>query len=220
MKSLDLRVYIITSEVPELGRTHEQVAAAAIAGGATIIQFRDKTINDRQFAETAKRLLDLAHTSDIPLIINDRVEIAIEVGADGVHIGQTDGDVRTVRNLLPAGMVLGVSATEYAEAMSLTATGADYLGVGPIFTTRSKDDASPAVGDEELARICRNVSKPVVAIGGINGYNLKRIMDAGVAGAAVISAVTHAPDMSAAVTSLRRIWDGPAQTGSAAPTHC
>lgn len=128
MKRLDLRVYVITSDVPELGRTHEQVA---IAGGATVVQFRDKTINDRQYLEFARKLLNLSRASEAALITNDRVEIALAVGADGVHIGQSDSDARTVRDSLPAGMILGVSASEYAEALSLDGTGADYRGVGP-----------------------------------------------------------------------------------------
>lgn len=206
MKDLDLRVYVITSLVPELGRSHEDVAKAAIKGGATVIQFRDKTMGDREFTETAARLVALARLSGVPLIINDRVEAAIAVGADGVHIGRTDGDVRMVKPSLPPDMILGVSATDYREAVRLSTTDADYLGVGPIFPTISKDDATPAIGPDELASICRNIRKPVVAIGGINRNNLRRIIDAGAAGAAVISAVTHAPDMLAAVADLKSLW--------------
>lgn len=203
---LDLRVYVITAHVPELDRTHEDVARAAIKGGANVIQFRDKTMGAKEFTEMAARLVALARASGVPLIVNDRVDSAIAVGADGVHIGRNDGDVRAIKQSLPPGMLLGVSATDYGEAVSLDTTSADYLGVGPVFPTGSKDDATPAMGLEELARICRNVRKPVVAIGGINKSNLGRIIDAGAAGAAVISAVTHAPEMSAAVTDLKNIW--------------
>lgn len=206
MEHLDLRVYVITSDVPELGRSHEDVARAAIEGGATVIQFRDKAMDDREFTDTAKKLVALSRVSGVPLIINDRVEIALAVGADGVHIGRDDGDVWALRKSLPAGMILGVSATDYRESMDLKATVADYLGVGPIFPTISKDDATPAIGSEELTRICRHISKPVVAIGGINEGNLKSIIAAGVAGAAVISAITHSADMPAAVGRLRSIW--------------
>lgn len=207
MKYLDLRVYVITSEVPELGRSHGDVAKAAIEGGATVIQFRDKTMDDSEFIDTAKNLVALSHASGVPLIINDRVEIAVAVGADGVHIGRGDGEVCSVRKSLPSDMLLGVSATDYRECMTLSATGADYLGVGPIFPTISKDDATPAIGPEELARICHDISKPVVAIGGINEGNLKGIIAAGAAGAAVISAVTHSADMPAAVGRLKDIWE-------------
>jgi thiamine-phosphate pyrophosphorylase len=205
---LDLRVYVITACVPELGRTHEQVAAAAIRGGATAIQFRDKTMSDKQFAETATRVAVLTRAAGVPLIINDRVAIAVAIGADGIHIGRSDGDVREIRKALPAGMILGVSVTNYLEALEMDATDADYLGVGPIFPTGSKDDAAPAIGLEELARIHRDVNKPLIAIGGINQGNLRRVIEAGAAGAAVISAVTHAPGMVAAVAELRDVWQG------------
>lgn len=208
MKRFDLRVYVITACVPELGRTHEEVAAAAIRGGATAIQFRDKTMSDKQFTETATRVAVLTRAAGVPLIVNDRVAIAVAIGADGVHIGRSDGDVREIRKALPTGMILGVSATNYLEALELNATDADYLGVGPIFPTGSKDDAAPAIGLEELARIHRDMNKPVVAIGGINRENLRRVIEAGAAGAAVISAVTHAPDMVAAVAELRDVWQG------------
>lgn len=220
MNGLDLRVYVITSDVPELGRRHEQVVAEAIAGGATIIQFRDKTMSNRQFAETARRLVTMSRISSVPFIVNDRVEIAIEVGADGVHIGRNDGDPRTIRELLPPGMILGISAIDYADALSLDTTGADYLGVGPIFPTISKDDATLAIGAEKLARICRDVSKPAVAIGGIKESNLKSVIDAGAAGSAVISAVTHALDMPAAVARLRNIWEEPGRIGRTTRTYC
>ena len=140
------------------------------------------------------------------MIVNDRVAIAVAIGADGVHIGRSDGNVREIRKTLPAGMVLGVSVTNYLEALEMNATDADYLGVGPIFPTGSKDDAAPAIGIEELARIRRDVNKPLVAIGGINRDNLRRVIESGAAGAAVISAVTRAPDMVAAVAELRGVW--------------
>ena len=198
---------MITSDVLQLGRSHEDVARAAIQGGATLIQFRDKTMSNGGFTETAQRLVTLSRASGVPLIINDRVEIAVAVGADGVHIGRNDGDVRAVRISLRAGMTLGVSATDYREAVSLDTTEADYLGVGPIFPTGSKDDASSPIGLEELARICRDIKKPVVAIGGVNEQNLRGIIEAGAAGAAVISAVTHAVDMPVAVGRLKSIWE-------------
>jgi len=206
MKNLDFRVYVITACVLEMGRTHEQVAAAAIRGGATMIQFRDKTMSEKQFTETAARITVLTRAGGVPLIVNDRVEIAVAIGADGVHIGRNDGNVRDIRKALPAGMVLGVSVTNYLEAIEMNATDADYLGVGPIFPTGSKDDAAPAIGVEELARIRRNVNKPLVAIGGMNQENLRRVIEAGAAGAAVMSAVTRAPDMARAVAELRGVW--------------
>lgn len=207
MKQFDLRIYVITSDVPELGRSHEEVARAAIRGGATVIQFRDKDMGNVEFIETSRRLAALCRVSKVPLVINDRVDIALEVGADGVHIGREDRDVSAVRSTLPPGMILGVSATDYHEALSLDATEADYLGVGPIFPTHSKVDATPSIGLDELARICRRVEKPVVAIGGIDEHNVRNVVAARVAGTAVISAVTSAADMPAAVGRLKSIWE-------------
>jgi thiamine-phosphate pyrophosphorylase len=207
MRVRDLRVYVLTDDVPELSRTHEQVAAEAIAGGATMIQFRDKRMDDDLFADTAARLLRLTHAAGIPLIVNDRVSIGIAIGADGVHVGRRDGDALEILRALPKGMIFGVSATSHREAMAMDVSGADYLGVGPVFPTSTKEDAAPPTGAEELGRICRDVRTPVVAIGGINRHTLPRVIQAGAAGAAVISAITRAPDMTEATRELVRLWN-------------
>jgi thiamine-phosphate pyrophosphorylase len=207
MKRIDLRVYVITAELPRLGRTHEDVARAAVTGGGTIVQFRDKHLGDAVFATTADRLRGITTASGVPCIINDRVGIAIAAGADGVHVGRSDAAPRQIKNLLPPEMILGISATDYNEAMEVSACGADYLGVGPVFPTGSKPDAAPPIGLAELARICRDAQLPVVAIGGINASNLQQVIEAGAAGAAVVAAVTEAQDMQAAVAELRSIWE-------------
>ena len=206
MTELDLRVYVITANVPQLGRTHEDVAMAALAGGARVIQLRDKEIADEDFTAIAHRLQQLTRKCNARLIINDRVEVALAIGADGVHVGQHDLPLAEVKARARPGMVVGVSATNYAEAAQLAGSGADYLGVGPIFATPSKTDATPPIGLDELARICRGSTIPVVAIGGIAAANLPSIIAAGAAGAAVISAVSSVPDMTAATAALLRIW--------------
>lgn len=206
-----LHVYVITADVPELGRTHEDVVKAALLGGADILQFRDKTLPDDEFETIARRLLSLCRAKNVPLIINDRVEIAVKIGADGVHVGHEDMPIGEFRKCIPPSMIIGVSARNYEEAIELTETNPDYLGVGPIFPTGSKDDASPPIGTEELRRICQAVSVPIVAIGGITRHNLPQIIQAGAAGAAVISAITHAPDMQRATEDLTITWKGFAQ---------
>jgi len=206
MKNVDLSVYVITATVTALHRSHEAVAAAAVRGGATVLQFRDKSANDTEFAKTAEQVRDIARVHAVPFIVNDRVEIAASIGADGVHIGHADADVTYVRKLLPPAMIVGASATSYDEAIEMCQAGADYLGVGPVFATGSKEDASPAIGVNELARICRAVDRPVVAIGGINRKNLPLVIKAGAAGAAVIAAVSQAADMEAAVVDLKWVW--------------
>lgn len=206
MNPLDLRVYVITANVPQLGRTHEDVAAAALAGGARIIQFRDKEIRDEEFTSIARRIQRLTRKHNALLIINDRVEIALVIGAEGVHVGQDDLAFAEVKRIARPRMILGVSATNYAEAAALANSGADYLGVGPIFPTPSKADATPPIGIDEFARICRDITIPIVAIGGITESNLPTIIQAGASGAAVISAVSSSPDMTATTAALLRAW--------------
>jgi len=187
----DWRVYVITTTVPRLGRDHFAIAQAAVAGGANALQFRDKAMNDSDFTATATRLLALTR-GKIPLIVNDRVEIA--------------ATVKEVSQKLGRGRVIGISATCYEEAIRACESGADYIGVGPIFPTGSKADCTPAIGLRELELICHNVKLPVIAIGGINVANVKSIVDAGAAGAAVIAAVAEAEDMVEAVVKLREAW--------------
>jgi thiamine-phosphate pyrophosphorylase len=204
---LDLRVYVITTSLPRLGRDHIAVAEAAVRGGAGIVQFRDKTMDNAEFIATAVRILQITRPAGVPLIVNDRVDIAIAMGAEGVHVGRHDAQVRGLRRSLPANMILGASATTFDEALEASDAGADYLGVGPVFPTASKADAKPPLGLDELAKICRAVHSPVVAIGGITQENLKQVIDAGVTGAAVIAAVAEAADMQRATAELARIWD-------------
>lgn len=203
MKELDLSVYVLTESVPELRRTHEDSVLAATEGGATMIQFRDKTMGDREFAETAAKLLRLTRAAGVPLIVNDRIDVAIAIGADGVHVGRNDGNCAEIQKDLPAEMIFGVSATNYEEALRMDTLKAHYLGVGPVFPTSSKPDATPPTGIHELERICRTVRTPVVAIGGVTAENLPAILRAGAAGAAVISAVTRALHMTAATRQLK-----------------
>ncbi len=127
----------------------------------------------------------MTRAAGVPLIVNDRVAIAVSLRADGVHIGREDGDALEVRRSLPPGMCLGVSASGYDEALAMGAASADYLGVGPLFPTVSKPGAAPPIGTEQLSRICNAVGMPVMAIGGIDRDNLRAIGDAGASGIAV-----------------------------------
>jgi len=133
-----LWIYVITTTLPHLGRDHLAIAEAAVRGGATVLQFRDKTMADAEFASNAARILSLTRQAGIPLIVNDRAEIAVAIGADGVHVGRADASVRDIRRKLPRGIILGASATCYEEAIAACDEGADYLGVGPVFPTGSK----------------------------------------------------------------------------------
>jgi thiamine-phosphate pyrophosphorylase len=166
----------------------------AAAGGATLVQLRGKTWTDRQFLELAGRTLDLLRPAGIPLIINDRADIARAAGAAGVHLGRSDLPVAAARKILGRRFMIGVSAASPAEARQAEAAGADYLGVGPVFPTRSKGDAGAPVGLGMVRKIRRATSLPILAIGGISAENVPAVIGAGADGVAVISAITAAAD--------------------------
>jgi len=152
--------------------------------------------------ETAEKIKELTEEADIPLIVNDRLDVALAVDADGVHVGQDDMPAALARQLM-GGKIVGVSATTVEEALQAQADGADYLGVGPIYPTGTKPDAVPPIGLEGLAQIVRAVEIPVVAIGGISEENAAEVIACGAEGVAVISAVVSAPDIAAAARHLR-----------------
>lgn len=199
----DYSLCAITTEVVELGRTHDDVARAAISGGATIIQFRDKDMDDSGFEKAARRIGNLAKENGILFIVNDRVDIAGRCGAHGVHIGQEDLALEHARLIMGLDAIIGVSVSKREEALKAEAAGADYLGVGPVFETGSKSDAKQPIGLDGLSAICQSVIIPVIAIGGITNDNAREVMAAGAAGIAVIAAIAEAPDMIVAAGELR-----------------
>lgn len=198
-------LYVITDAKLARGRSHREVIRAAIAGGATIVQYREKEGTTRQMLEEARALRELARQAGVPFIVNDRLDIALAVDADGVHIGQDDMPAPLARRLMGPGKIVGVSATNLEEALQAERDGADYIGAGPIFATPTKPDAAPPIGLDGLAEICRRVAIPVVAIGGINEENAAAIMKTGAVGAAVVSAIVAAPDVEAAARRLREV---------------
>jgi thiamine-phosphate pyrophosphorylase len=201
---IDLTLYVITAEVPDRGRSHLDIAKAAIEGGATIIQYRGKDRSSFQAYKEAEKIKALCRERRIPFMVNDRVDIALAVKADGVHLGQEDLPLKKAKEIFPEGFI-GASVRTVEEAIEAEERGADYLGVGPVFPTISKEDAGEAVGVEGLEKICQSTSLPVVAIGGINVENLKDVIIAGATGVAVISAVALAEDMIEATRSLRNL---------------
>ncbi len=213
MASLDLRLYVITDRKVSGGRAHEEIAAAAIEGGATVIQFRDKELGGRKQVETALRIRDIARASGVTFIVNDRVDVALLSDADGVHLGQDDIPAPIARKIM-GNKIIGVSASTVEEALLAQQQGADYLGVGPVFPTGSKADAAPPIGLTGLAEIVRAVDIPVVAIGGISQENLTDVLETGVSGVAVISAVVAASDITQAARNLRAIIDAHSSYGA------
>lgn len=194
-------IYVITDEQLTPGRTHLEIARAAISGGARIIQLRDKTADDSRLIEVGSEIVRFTTRAGALFIVNDRVEVAIACGADGVHIGQEDQPIQEVRKLFPRG-IIGVSVSTIEEALAAEEAGADYIGVGSIFSTSTKSDAGPPIGIEGLAAIRKVCKIPIVAIGGISLENIREIARAGADSAAVISAVVCAEDMKAATAAL------------------
>jgi len=162
----------------------------------------------RLMVETARRLATLCQTAGVTFIVNDRVDVAMIVEADGVHVGQDDLPAEDVRRLLGRGVLLGVSAATVQEARAAERAGADYLGVGAIYATATKADAGAPVGLARIRELRRAVGLPLVAIGGISADNAAQVIAAGAQGVAVVSAVTLAEDMAAAARQIRREVDG------------
>jgi thiamine-phosphate pyrophosphorylase len=190
----------------------ERVVADALDGGATLIQYRDKSATMRQRYEAASALCGVVKAKGIPFIVNDHVDLALDVGADGVHLGQDDLPAAVARRVLPDDAVIGVSVGSVAEAIEAESDGADYVSVGPLYATGTKPDAGAAVSREMVKEVVEAVNIPVIAIGGINASNVAEVMSLGVSGVAVVSAVMTARDPRRAT---RRIIDSMGSARSA-----
>lgn len=182
---------------------YEQVEKA-LKGGATFIQIREKDLDAETFLEEAKELQTLCREYGVPFVVNDNVAIAREIDADGVHVGQSDMEAGDVRALLGPDKILGVSAQTVEQAKLAEERGADYLGVGAVFPTGSKDDAVE-VDHKTLQEICRAVDIPVIAIGGITRENTLELAGSGICGIAVISAIFGAKDIETATAELKKV---------------
>ena len=202
-----LALHVLTDREWSRGRDMLGVAAAALDGGATVIQLRDKIASTRVLIEEGLALRALTRERGALLIVNDRVDVALAVEADGAHVGQDDMPAGLARQLLGPDRILGVSAANMEEAEEATAGGADYLGVGPIFPSLGKADAGPATGGELLTELARRYTTPLVAIGGITAENATEVVRAGACGVAVITAVVYAEDITAASRQLRLAVD-------------
>lgn len=200
---LDLRLYAVTDRAWVGDFTLEEQVAQALAGGATCLQLREKDLEAREFLAEAVRIHKIARRAGVPLIINDEVGIAVACGAEGVHVGQSDMPTGEVRALVGPDLIVGTSATTVEEAVAAERAGADYLGVGAMFATPTKDDAK-LVSFDTLREICATVSIPVVVIGGVNGDNVAEFAHTGIAGISVVSAIFGAPDIGAAAGDLLR----------------
>ena len=197
-------MYVITADpVHARGRSHLEIAEAAIRGGATAVQLRMKDAAARPMLETARLIAARCRDAGVAFIVNDRVDVALATEAAGAHVGQDDLPAEAARALLGAGPLLGVSAATPEEAAAASRGGADYLGVGAVYATSTKSDAGAAVGLARIREVAASCALPVVGIGGITVENAAAVVRAGAAGVAVIPAVTMADDMAEATRRLR-----------------
>ncbi|MDE8702526.1 thiamine phosphate synthase [Adlercreutzia equolifaciens] len=201
-----LRLYAVTDNAWLGERTLAECVAAALAGGATFVQLRDKQANEATLRSEAAELLALCRAAGVPFVVNDDVETALAVGADGVHVGQEDMACERARALLGPDAIIGVSTQTVEQARAAEAAGADYLGVGGVRGTATKPEAG-VLTPEEFRAIAAAVGIPVVAIGGIDAETVPVLADLDVAGAAVVSAIFAADDIENATRELSRIID-------------
>lgn len=195
-------IYVITDRELRQGRGHVEIARCAVDGGARIVQIRDKYASDRDFYNWALEIREITRRGNVLFVVNDRVDIAVAVEADGINIGQSDMPISAARKVLPESTFIGVSCSNIDEALQAEKDGADYLGFGPVFATATKLDAAPDTGIETLWNVVKAVSVPVVAIGGIGAGNMIDVMKTGVCSVSVVSAVVCADDMLKATAEL------------------
>jgi thiamine-phosphate diphosphorylase len=200
---MDPTLYVVLDRAAARGRSLEDVLAAVIEGGCRMVQLRDKESPSGRVLPLAERLLARARRAGVTFVVNDRVDLAVAVGADGVHLGQDDLPARLARPLLRPGMVLGVSTHDVAQAHAARDAGADYVAVGAMFATTTKPDFQ-LVGPGLLRKLRPDIRVPIVGIGGITHDNVADVIRAGADGVAVISAVCGAPDPAVAT---RRFLD-------------
>ena len=197
-------LYAITDRHWLNGKTLYSQVELALKGGATMIQIREKDLDENAFLKEAEQIQSLCAKYCVPFIVNDNVELAVKIGADGVHVGQSDMAAKDVRALIGKDKILGVSAQTVEQALEAQKCGADYLGTGAVFPTGSKDDAQ-VLGVQTLKEICSAVNIPVVAIGGISKDNILELKKSGIAGVSVISAIFAQNDIVAATAELKSL---------------
>jgi thiamine-phosphate pyrophosphorylase len=200
-----LRLYLVTDQALTRGRPLADVVAAAVQGGVTCVQLREKQLGTREFLAQALILKALLAPQGIPLVINDRLDIALACGADGVHLGQNDLPADEARKLLPPGVFIGWSVESMDDVQQSAALPVDYLGVSPIFSTPTKTDTKDPWGLEGLAVVRAATPLPLVAIGGIHAGNARDVLRAGADGLAVVSALCAADDPRAAAVTLKAL---------------
>ena len=198
------RLHILTDDVLQSAFSHVELARLAIKGGADTIQFRQKMGSTKRLIEIALHIKELCYKENAIFIVNDRVDVAMAVDADGVHLGQEDLPIPLARKLLGKGKIIGGSAATPEEVEKCFSEGADYVGFGPVYPTASKTDAGPVSGIRILRKVVQETPLPIIAIGGITSEKVSEVMQAGAYGIAVISAVCCAKEPEAATSFLQK----------------
>lgn len=205
-KKIDYSVYLVTDRDLMSTETLEEAVEQAIKGGCTLIQLREKNCSSLDFYNTAVNVKKITDKYNVPLLINDRLDIALAVHADGVHVGQSDLPCSVVRKIIGENKIIGVSAGNLKDALKAQEDGADYIGVGAMYATGTKKDADPT-SMEELKKIRENVSIPIVVIGGINKDRVKDFDGIGIDGLAIVSAIIAKKDICKAASEIKDIFE-------------
>ena len=204
---IDYSLYLVTDRSLSKGRPTREIVEAAVAGGVTCVQLREKHCGTREFIDEALALRPLLRDHDIPLIINDRLDVALAVEADGVHLGQSDMPIGMARKIAGNSLLIGISAESTDDALRAEQEGADYIGISPVFATPTKTDTALPLGLEGVNKIRGLVDIPLVGIGGINRDNAATVIEAGADGVAVVSAIVSADDPVHATKELKAMVD-------------
>ncbi|MCT4613892.1 MAG: thiamine phosphate synthase [Marinifilaceae bacterium] len=207
MKQLDLSLYLVTDQDLSMGRSHEEIAEQAVKGGVSIVQLREKNISSLEFYNLAHSLKKCLDQYNIPLIVNDRLDIALAVDAAGLHIGQSDIPYKVARTLLGPDKIIGLSVESIEEARLANELDVDYIGISPVFSTQTKSDIKVPFKLEGVREIASFTKHKTVAIGGINLSNAADIIKAGADGLAVVSAIVSADSPQQAAIELKTIID-------------
>jgi thiamine-phosphate pyrophosphorylase len=205
MKNLDLSLYLVTDKSDDVEKFLNTIEEA-IKGGTTVVQIREKTAETLDFYNLALKVKEITTKYNVPLIINDRVDVALAIDADGVHVGQSDMPCDVTRRLIGEDKILGVSAATIDEAQKAQKDGADYIGTGAVFPTQTKDDA-PKITKDDLKEIVKSIDIPVVAIGGISLENAHELKDTGIAGLSVVSAIMSSDNPKKSSEELLEIFN-------------
>lgn len=196
---VDYSLYLVTDSHLSRGRSTEDIVKAAVAGGVTCVQLREKELETREFVNKAKELKKILQPLSIPLIVNDRIDVALAADADGIHLGQTDMNIKDARQIVGNNIIIGISAESLQDAIDAQSQGADYIGISPVFNTVTKKDIAKPLGLEGITNIKMHTAIPLVAIGGIKKDNITSVIAAGADAIAVVSAIVSAdsPETSA-----------------------